>query len=296
MNMKKLFLYAIASGFLFTSCQKEDSTEPTPNNGSKTSPSLAVGPVPSTFVKKVMIEEFTSTSNGVSPESADLINSLIRSNPNRIYHASLHSMDVMAGSQTNRLMTAFTPIATTLPCASIDRNSFSGNRYQPITKYSNSVNTMLAKTVNCGLAMRSSINKGIAYVDIYSGFTSTATGTYKVTTYLVEDVVINGSSNYFQANSSNTNPTSNFFNMGNPIVAYAHKNVVRKVLSADMGDLVNPGTLANGSTAVLSYEIDLPNKLGSSSNWKIISFITDATTNEIYNVQMCDLGTLKDWN
>lgn len=294
--MKKLFLYAIASGFLFTSCQKEDSSAPTPNNGSKTSPSLVVGPVPSTFVKKVMIEEFTSTSNGMSPESADIINSIVRSNPSRIYHASLHSMDVMAGSQTNRLMNAFTPIANTLPCAAIDRNIFSGSRYQPTTKYSNSVNLMLAKTVTCGLAMRSSINKSTAYVDIYSGFTSSATGTYKVTTYLVEDVVINGSSNYFQANSSNTNPTSNFFNMGNPIVAFPHKNVVRKVLSAEMGDSVNPGTLANGSTAVLTYEIDLPNKMGTNSTWKIISFITDATTNEIQNVQMCDLGKLKNWN
>ena len=144
--------------------------------------------------------------------------------------------------------------------------------------------------------MRSSVNKSISYVDVYAGFNSTATGTYKVTTYLVEDVVINGSPNYFQDNSSNGNPTSNFYNMGNPIIAFPHKNVVRKVLSADMGDSVNPGTLANGSTAVLTYEIDLPNKMGTNSTWKIISFITDATTNEIQNVQMCDLGKLKDWN
>ncbi len=293
--MKKLFLYAIASGFLFTSCQKEDSTDSTPNAGSKAAPAPTVGPVPSTFIKKVMIEEFASTSNGMSPESDDIIYSMVK-NSNRIYHAALHSMDVMAGSQTNRLMTAFTPSATTLPCASIDRNSFGGNRYQSMTQYKTSVNAMLAKPANCGLAMRSSANKSISYVDVYAGFGSTATGTYKVTTYLVEDVVINGSPNYFQDNSSNGNPTSNFFNMGNPIVGFPHKNVVRKVLSADMGDLVNPGTLANGSTAVLSYEIDMPNKLGTNSNWKIISFITDATTNEILNVQMSNLGTLKDWN
>ena len=294
--MKKLFLYAIASGFIFTSCQKEDSTEPSIVSGSKASPAPVVSPVPSTFVKKVMIEEFTSTSNGMSPESADLIYSMVRSNTNRIYHASLHSMDVMAGSQTNRLMTAFTPSATTLPCASIDRNSFGGNRYPSIAQYKTSVNSMLTKQANCGLAMRSSINKSTTYVDVYAGFNSTAIGTYKVTTYLVEDVVINGSPNYFQDNSSNGNPTSNFFNMGNPIIGFPHKNVVRKVLSADMGDLVNAGTLANGSSAVLSYEIDMPNKMGTSSNWKIISFITDATTNEILNVQMSNLGTLKDWN
>jgi hypothetical protein len=84
--------------------------------------------------------------------------------------------------------------------------------------------------------------------------------------------------------------------MGNPIIAFPHKNVVRKVLSADMGDAVNPGTLANGSTSVLSYAIDMPNKLGSNNTWKVISFITDATTNEIINVQMSDLGKLKNWN
>jgi hypothetical protein len=294
--MKKLFLYVIASGFLFTSCQKEDSSEPTLISGSKGAPAATVSPIPSTFIKKVMIEEFTSTSNGMSPESADLIYSMVRSNTNRIYHASLHSMDVMAGSQTNRMMTVFTPSATTLPCASIDRNSFGGNRYQSIAQYKTSVNSLLVKPAICGLAMRSSHNNSTAYVDVYAGFKSTATGTYKVTSYLIEDVVINGSPNYFQDNSSNGNPASNFFNMGNPIIGFPHKNVVRKVLSADMGDSVNPGTLANGSTAILSYQIDMPNKLGTNSNWKIISFITDATTNEILNVQMSNLGTLKDWN
>ncbi|MFN0188602.1 MAG: Omp28-related outer membrane protein [Bacteroidia bacterium] len=294
--MKKIFLYAIASGFIFTSCQKEDSSEPTTNNGSKTAPSQTVSPVPSSFVKKVMIEEFASTTDGLSPESADLIFNIVRSKPDRIYHAALHSMDAMTISQTNRLLTAFTPSATTLPCATFDRLSINGTTYQPMTKYSNAANSLLLKPANCGLAMRSSINKTTANLDVYAGFKSTATGTYKVTTYLIEDVVINGSPNYFQDNSSNGNPTSNFFNAGNPIIGFPHKNVVRKVISADMGDAVNPGTLANGSTAVLSYEIDMPSKLGTNSNWKIISFISDATTNEILNVQMSDLGILKNWN
>jgi hypothetical protein len=294
--MKKLFLYAAAFGFLFASCQKDESNEATPNNGLKPTPTPVVSPVPSTFVKKVMIEEFTSTTNGDCPESADLIYSIVKGSSNRIYHASLHSMDVMAGPQTNRMMTVFTPMATTIPCASIDRIRIGGSNYLNTAQYKNAVNSLLSKPASCGLAIRSNVGKSTTFIEVHAGFKSNAMGNYKVTTYLVEDVIINGNPAYFQDNASNGNPTSNFFNMGNPIVAFPHKNVVRKVLSADLGDVVTPQTLANGSTSILYYEIDTPNKMGSSSTWKIISFITDATTNEVLNVQMGDLGSLKNWN
>ena len=296
MKMKKLFLYAAAAGFLFTSCQKDDSTEASPDTGLKATPTPVVGPVPSTFVKKVMIEEFTSTTNGDSPESADLIYSIVKGSSDRIYHAALHSMDIMSGSQTNRMMTVFTPMATTIPCATIDRIRLGGNNYLNTTQYKNAVNSLLIKPATCGLAIRTSVGKSTTYVEVHAGFKSNSTGNYKVTTYLVEDVIVNGNPAYFQNNSSNGNPNSTFYNMGNPIIAFPHKNVVRKVLSADLGDVVTPPSLANGSTCVLNYQIDMPNKLGSSSNWKIISFITDATTNEVMNVQMCDLGALKNWN
>ena len=205
-------------------------------------------------------------------------------------------MDIMSGSQTNRMMTVFTPNATTIPCATIDRIRLGGNNYLPTSQYKNAVNSLLVKPATCGLAMRSSIGKGAAFVEVHAGFNSTSTGTYKVTTYLVEDVVVNANSAYFQDNSSNGDPNSNFYNMGNPIIGFQHKNVVRKVLSDDLGDVVTPHILSNGGKCVLYYEIDLLNKLGSSSNWKLISFITDATSNEVLNVQMCELGALKNWN
>lgn len=294
--MKKLFLYVAACGFLFTACQKEDSHEANPNAGLKPTPAPAIGPVPSTFVKKVMIEEFTSTTNGDSPESADIIYSMVKGGTDRIYHAALHSMDIMSGPQTNRMMTTFTPTAATIPCATIDRIRLGGNNYLSPSQYKNTVNSILLKPATCGLAIRSSVGKSTSFVEVHAGFNSTSTGTYKVTTYLVEDVIVNGNPSYFQDNASNGNPNSNFYNMGNPIIGFPHKNVLRKVLSADLGDTVTPQTLANGSTCKLNYEIDMPNKLGTSSNWKIISFITDATTNEILNVQMSDLGALKNWN
>lgn len=296
MNMKKLIIYAMASGFLFTSCQKEDESGPSTQSGQKPAPTINVGPVPTNFIKKVMIEEFTSTANAQSPESADKISTLIKGNTNRIYHASLHSMDVMAGLQTNRLLTAFTPAAAGLPCASIDRNVFGGNIYLNPSQYKTSLNSMLAKPAICGLAIRSSTNGSNGYIDVYTGFSSTVTGSYKATTYLIEDVVVNGSPDFFQWNASNTNPASAYYNAGNPIIGFQHKNVLRKVISQDMGDIISPSSLIAGGTSVLSYEIDLPKKLGSNSTWKIISFITDATTNEVLNVQMSTLGTLKDWN
>lgn len=294
--MKKLFLYAAASGFLFTSCQKEDSNEATPNNGLKPTPSLVVGPLPKTFVKKVMIEEFTSASNGMSPQSADVIYSILKGSGDRVYHTALHSQDIMYNSQASRLMTAFIPNASTLPCATIDRFNFGGTNYLTPTQYTAAVSSKLSTSINCGIAMRSSYSNRTAYLDLYVGIHPGSVNSYNVTTYLVEDVIVNGSPDFFQDNLLNNDPSSNYFNMGNPVMGFPHKNVLRKIISKDMGDAVNPTMLANGSNTQLSYEFDLPNKLGSNSNWKIISFITDASTNEILNVQMGELGKLKNWN
>jgi|GEM_PF-3408010 len=293
--MKKLLIYALASGFLFTSCQKEDESETTNSSGLKAGIPTTISPMPTTFVKKVLVEEFTSTTEGLAPESTGEIYKSIKGNNNRIYHAGLHSQDIMTNFQTNRLVSTLGSSPITLPCATINRTTVSGNAFLNPNQYNTTINNLLLQNIKCGLAMSSSVARSIVNIDIHVGFASNYNGTYNLTTYLIEDNVTSGNPAFDQSNSLNNTQGSAYYNIGNPILGYNHKNIIRKVVSKDLGDQINP-TVVNGGTGVMSYTIDLPKKLGTNSTWKIISFITDATDNQVLNVQMSDVGTVKDWN
>ncbi|MBL7924203.1 MAG: Omp28-related outer membrane protein [Bacteroidia bacterium] len=294
--MKKLFLYAVATGFLFTACQKEDTADPSGSSGMKAASAPNVSPVPATFVKKVMVEEFTSATNGFVPESSRDLYSSVKANPGRVYLAGLHLNDIMAHNQTNRLMSAFTPGNASIPCATVDRANFAGNTYLSSNQYSNAISASLLKPVTCGVAINSAITGNSAVIDIHAGFAATMPGSYKISAYLIEDRVVSGNPLFYQANAFNNMSGSPFYNAGNPITGFVHNNVVRRVLSSSMGDPINITAQVAGGSAVFNYKIDMPQKHNPNSTWKVIAFITNDVTNEIVNVQMGDLGSLQDWN
>lgn len=294
--MKKLFLYTAASGFLFTACQKEDNQTPDLPNGSKAPTTVNVSPVPATFIKKVLLEELTSTTIGTSPSSALEIANVKRINPDRIISVSIHLNDIMSNLQSNRLLNSFSGSISNVPCALVNRYNYAGNSCLPASMYNTAVNANLIKPVECGIAINSTINGRNAQVDIHTGFSNTLNSSCRVTTYLIEDNVANANPAFYQANAYNTTPGSPFYNLGNPIRNYRHLNVVRKVISGAAGDNVNPMAQVAGGKDVMTYKIDLPQKHNNLSTWQIVSFVTDNATNEVLNVQSAPLGTLKDWN
>ncbi len=289
-------MYAAASGFLFTACQKEESTAPELPSGSKAATTVNVSPVPATFIKKVLVEELTSATNGDAPQSAYDLAGVTRTNPDRIIPVSMHINDIMANVQSNRLLSTFAFSLTNVPCALISRFSYAGNSCIPSSLYNNAVSANLQKPVECGIAINSSISGRIAQVDVHTGFANTLNSTYKVHAYLVEDKISNANPAFYQANSYNNTPGSPFYNLGNPIRNYTYQNVVRKVISSPGGDNVNPMAQVAGGSDVVTYKLDIPQKYNSNSKWYLVAFITDNTSNEVLNVQSAELGTLKDWN
>ncbi len=294
--MKKLLICAAVSGLLFTSCQKEDAQSPDSPNGSKAPTTVNVSPVPGTFVKKVLLEEFTSATNGNAPQSAMQASAVTRIDPDRVITVSMHMNDIMSTLQVNRLMSSFSSNPGLTPSALVNRNNYGGNYCIPSTMYVNAVNGNLAKTTQCGIAINSTINGRMAQVDVHAGFANTYNGSCKLSSYLVEDKVVNANPAFYQANAYNTTVGSPFYNQGNPIRNYTHTNVVRKVISNAAGDAINATSMVAGGKDVMTYQIDLPLKYNASSKYYIVSFITDDASNEVLNVQVALLGTLKDWN
>jgi hypothetical protein len=293
--MKKTILYLSAIGFMFTACQKEDATGPETPSGSKSGIIANVSPVPASFVKKVLVEEFTSQTNGDVPATDRYFDILALNNSGRVYTAALYNGGALSHPETLRLLSTLTPGTASIPCGSIDRTPINGSVFHAPAQLQPLVNGMLNKPTNAGLAMVSSVNGRRANVDVHVGFSATLTSSYSVHAYLIEDVVTTGTI-YSQANNFNSTPGNQFYQMGNPIINYLHRNVMRKMITPANGHSINPANLVTGGTEIFSLQVDLMEKSTSNSQFKVLCFITDDLSGEVLNVQMGTLGTLKDWN
>lgn len=299
--MKKLLLVIASAGFLFTSCQKEDNETPSANLQNPTNrlsgPGFVmISPLPSTFIKKILIEEYVGTSYGQVPEANYDLQQILTSNPGRVYSVGMHYNDPLSTTQTYLMLNKLGNNNPSIPCGTVDRTMSNGTLFTDSKTFGNIVSTTLSASQNCGIALSSTVTRKIANIDIYCGFIAALPGTYKVTAYLIEDKVRNNISNLQQANAFNTTFGSPFFQMGNPIQYYAHNNVLSKVITNSSGDAISPSANKPGGQFIDHLKIDMPSKLDASSKFLIVAFITNTTTNEIVNVQQAPLGQIKDWN
>src|SRR5688572_29276197 len=105
--MKRIILTTVITGFLFTACQKEDmGTNPASGEQDKNGPLTVqtISPVPTTFIKKILAEEFVSTAIGATPDAALDMSTVAKSYPDIVYAASLHVDDVMASNGSSHAL------------------------------------------------------------------------------------------------------------------------------------------------------------------------------------------------
>lgn len=284
-----------------TSCQKEESVNVNRDASAEKAPAAVnqvntITPVPASFSKKVLVEEFVGTQYAQTPEANYDLAQIVKSSNNHVYSASLHVGDAMNSNQTSILLSSMPVTPTSYPCGMIDRAHVNGNLYTDSKQFTNAVNMRLNSSVDCGLAISSVMVSGQAQVDIYTGFSAPMTGNYKVNAYLVEDRVSGNNPNFYQSNAYNLTFGSPFYLAGNPISTYEHQNVVRKSITNPAGNPISATAMVAGGQEIHSFTVDLPVRLCNISNYHIIAYITNVNTNEIVNVQQAQLGMVKDWN
>lgn len=299
--MKKLLLLIASTGFLFSSCQKDESMSPTFDLQSPTSRisapnSAAVSPLPSKFLKKILVEEYVGTSYPLVPEANYDLQQLVSTNRDRVFSVGMHFNDPLATTQTSKMLAALGNTSPTIPSGTVDRQVVNGLLFTDSKTFPNAIARSLSRSQNCGIAISSNVLKRKININIYCGFLATMPGNYNITAYLVEDKIINTPFNLQQTNGFDQTFGSHFFHLGNPIPYYAQYNVISKVLTNSTGDAINPNANIAGGTYIHPIIVDVPKKLDPNSKFKIIAFLTNTSTNEIVNVQEAELGILKDWN
>jgi hypothetical protein len=257
-----------------------------------------IGPVPDHFTQKVLIEEFTGEWCGYCPDGALLLESAQDAHPTTVYGASVHEGDPYQTASTGTFTSTFG--IGSYPSGMVNRVAQGGSPALDRNYWSGAAASQLGQTAVCGLAMQSYYaGTDSLYIEVHCGFLSPLSGDYRVTIYLIENgIVSNGQQNYYNTPGSVTpdNPALN--NIGDPIQNWTHNDVLRKVVTADMGDVIPASALITGGEYVKKYGTTVTGF--NKSNIRILAFInfvgSDAATHQILNVQQASVGEIKVWD
>ena len=294
--MKKALAILLAVGFIFAGCSSKKDNDPAPATPAPpTTP--VISQVPATFTQKVLVEEFTGAWCQYCPDGAYILEQIIDAYLGRALGASIHSGDPMEIPLYNALDAAYN--VTGFPTGMVSRKVFQGS--SPLMSRSlwdNYCWGEVNKDGGCGLAIVSSPNAAnpAAYdVEVQAGFNKDLSAQdLRLTVYVMEDKV----TGYPQTSAYNNDPSSPFYQQGNPIVNYEHNHTVRKVLTADMGDAIPSNSTKIGETFSFTKTFGTSNY--KNANVKILAFVhkydVNSSKHEILNVQEAKLGELQDWD
>ncbi len=258
------------------------------------------------YTKKVLIEEFTGAWCGYCVDGAYKVETIVNANAGKAIGVSIHQGDGMEIPLYNSLDAAFSNSG--FPTGLVDRISTNS-----VVCYSRSdwqIRTIgeLSKEAKCGLSLKTTVSTAGDSVtaEIKTGFKYALTGNYKICTYVVEDDITGTGSNYDQTNYySSANPsgpagtsTHPYYSLPYHITGYKHKQVVRKSIPSDLGEVVDPASLVVGGLFTKTYKFAVGTM--NKANLSIVSFVykvgTSPTTYEIMNVQKVKVGSSQSFD
>lgn len=248
--------------------------------------------------RNIVIEEFTGDWCGYCPDGLTILEGIETANPGRIVALGMHSGDQWDFAYTTFMDGALDVLG--YPRAGVDRVNYSGGNAFVMSRgyWAGAVAARINQTASCNVGIISSYNSTtrVANITVNANFVGAETGDLRITCLLTENNISSSQTNYM-----NTDQSSPWYNMGDPIPNYMQKNVVRACLSADnFGDAgIIPASVTAGNSYSKSYSFTIPSTW-NASNVKIAAFVNkygetsgtiDLTKIPIINGAETELGT-----
>jgi hypothetical protein len=208
------------------------------------------------FTRKTVLEEFAGTWCSFCTLFTYRIDSIVKGNPGFI-PVSIHSGDAMEYMFSQQMRNKFN--LSGFPIAYLNRNNVWNETPAAIT-------TELSKKSKCGLAISSVVNGNDITATVKVKFDITTSESLDIVVLLLEDKLV-----YSQANFYNNNPSSPFFNLGDPILNYQHNNVLRKAATDIFGNLLPVASQTKNNTWEKKYTFNASGY--AISNCKIVAFV-----------------------
>ncbi|MBR9847160.1 MAG: Omp28-related outer membrane protein [Algicola sp.] len=150
--------------------------------------------------------------------------------------------------------------------------------------------SLLNNRQNMGLAINSSISGNTITAEVKVHYDLKPASPNRLVVYLLENGLV-----YPQVNFYNGDPSSPFFQQGNPIMDYVHNHTARTTLTNVFGDAIPNAEATTGNTYTANYTLTVPGNVQNSANLELVAF-TVGPDNKVLNVQKADLGENKDFD
>jgi len=295
LTLKKMFLLLFTVSIL-SSCSKDDGKDMTPAPVTPLPPSNSViSQPPGTYSKKVLLEYHTAAWCNTCPDAHTKRDQVISTYPGKVIPVAVHQSDAM---QIPLFMTLDATFGSNPTYGMVSRIPSLNNVLLNRTQWLSNISPILSSVAKCGLAVNSSVTGNSAAVEVQAAFRENLVGSHNLTVYLVENDFSGSGSGYDQANAYNTDQSSPYYNLGNPIPGYKHQYVVRKVLTSNLGDPIDASKLVADGLEKKNFTVDITGM--NKDKVEIIAFVNktgnSSTTHEVLNVQKAKLGKLKNWD
>ncbi|MEM5564028.1 Omp28-related outer membrane protein [Psychroserpens sp. AS72] len=245
-----------------------------------TSNTIELKAVESTHTTKVMVEDYTGTWCQYCPRLAYALEQAVASNSN-IIPVALHDDNDMPFPNITSLLNTFN--ITGFPSGRVNRTiNWNESTAQPAA--------LLNNRQNMGLAISSSISGNTITAEVKVHYDLKITSENRIVVYLLEDGLV-----YPQINFYNGDPSSPYYQQGNPIQDFVHDNTARTTFTDVYGDPIPFADAATGSTFVANYSVTVPASVQNTANLELVAFVV-GTDNKVLNVQKADLGEVKDFD
>ena len=246
--------------------------------------------------KKVLFEEFTGTGCGNCPEGHYKIDNLMNTYPN-VIGVGLHTYnasDAMSLPEIDTIGQAYAPGAA--PMAGTDRIYSGGSVAHTWSVWESDIQTRLAESPKLSVSLDVTWNNSsrlISAIITCDMLQNLPNGDYRFNLYVVEDSVTGTGSGYDQTSYYDSNTSTPFFGLGNPIVGYVHRYVARAILPNSWGQ---GGIISSSPLTGESFSTPINYTLPASydeQKIELVAFISKHTSNhqgdEIYNAEKAPL-------
>ena len=245
-----------------------------------TSNSVVIQAVASTHTTKVMVEDYTGTWCQYCPRLAYALEQTVEASSN-VIPVAVHDDNDMPFPNVNTLLSTFG--ITGFPSGRVNRTiSWNESVEQPIA--------LLDNRQNMGLAINSSLSGSTITAEVRVHYDLKVIDENRIVVYLLENGLV-----YPQVNFYNTDPSSPYYQQGNPIMDFVHDHTARTTLTNAFGDVIPVEDTDTNSTYTANYSITVPGNVENTNNLELVAFVV-GPDNTVLNVQKADLGENKDFD
>jgi hypothetical protein len=299
MNYLKLGFAIALTSVIVSGCDDAKTEEAKPQATPVTAPS--------TYTKKVTIEEFTGAWCGWCVDGHVIVDELMKANTGKIVPIMVHQGDAM---QINYFTSFYQSIfkVTGFPTGAVNRIPGTGGGLAVSrTLWSGMTKTELAIPATCGIAMDASSIEVISEKEskiklkVKVGFGTDITSPLNLTLYLLENKVTGTGSGYDQKNFIANRPgfeNHSFFSKPATISNYEHNHVLRAVLSANFGDVIDVKKQVKGGVFEKEYEVNLSGYNTANIEFVALVHRAGSTSDDmaVINAQVVKASENKVWD